>query len=209
MGALRVGSSGRGRREVGWLWVRDRPHQLGDGARLGEAVLRRRQLREVADGGGDVAERQRVHAHQRIGRLLVAAVAATARGAPVATGRRRRRRFGCCCRRRGHRSLRRGLRGRASPAGGGARDSFEKARDTSRCAADVPLAQMARSAGTPLALSSSCTAAPTRDSILRATCSRAIPSGSRASSRQDRRRLRERAVPRRQLAAATVRRRRA
>ena len=57
------------------------PHQLGDGARLGKAVLRFRQLRQVADGGGDVAERQRVHAHQRVGRLLVAAVAATARGA--------------------------------------------------------------------------------------------------------------------------------
>ena len=55
------------------------PHQLGDGARLGEAVLRLGQLREVADGGGDVAERQRVHAHQGIDRLLVAAVAAAAR----------------------------------------------------------------------------------------------------------------------------------
>ena len=64
----------------GVVWVRScEPHQLGDGARLGEAVLRFGQLREVADGGGDVAERQRVHAHQRVGRLLVAAVAAAAR----------------------------------------------------------------------------------------------------------------------------------
>ena len=65
-----------------------KPHQLRDGARLGEAVLRFRQLREVADGGGDVAERQRVHAHQGVGRLFVAAVAAAARRPRrVATGR--------------------------------------------------------------------------------------------------------------------------